>query len=40
MLAFVLAHHDFDIGPNMALILINADPDMAFILTDIRLGPT
>ena len=24
---------DFDVGPNMALILANLDPNMAFILT-------
>ena len=32
MLSLVLAQHDFDLGPNMALILSNMDPNMAFIL--------
>ena len=30
---------DFDVGPNMALILENLDLNMAFILTDLRLVP-
>ena len=51
-LTFVLAQYDFDVGPNMALILANVDPNKAFILTqddsllgshshvDLRLDPT
>ena len=35
-----LGQHDFDVGPNMALMLANVDPNMVFILTDLRLGPT
>ena len=33
MTTFVLAQHDFDVGPNMALVLANGNPSRAFILT-------
>ena len=39
MMTFVLAQYNFDVGPNMALILTNIDLNMTFILTDLRLGP-